>query len=253
MFDSVLLCTCNTLCFLGRVCVKYRSTNTKEELCEDRMWPEAELWELPCTVLILITCVSHIHTQQQQRAYCQPGTLKTLSKSTVRMSFFSQRGWTVKNRVREEQRMKEGSQNHVRPLRLDCAGIVKYNLVHPTQLDPFWNTLTRFLSKPAEQLHNWHLISLEGCIKQIHFSFFKVISVKSNAFLKSFHYNKYIWHTYFNVIGCKNRGLNKSMFNLSNKVQKRLWWYYRTVFLVSLWLVGPYNQYIFLNNTFVKI
>lgn len=51
---------------------------------------------------------------QQQGAYCHPGTLKTLSKSKVLMFCFFQTGWTAKNGVREEQRMKEGTQNHVR-------------------------------------------------------------------------------------------------------------------------------------------
>lgn len=47
----------------------------------------------------------------RQRNYCYPDTLNTLSKRMV--PFLT--GWTVKNGVQEGRRVKEGTQNLVRP------------------------------------------------------------------------------------------------------------------------------------------
>lgn len=65
------------------------------------------------TLSSVITSVFPTHAHMQwQRNYCYSDTLNTLSK---RMVLFFLAGWTVKNGVQEGGRVKEGTQNHVRP------------------------------------------------------------------------------------------------------------------------------------------
>lgn len=139
------------LCTFGG-CVKCRSTNTQVELSDDRIWPQAKLWELPRTVLTDYLCVSHLHTHSyththmlRQRNYCPSDTLNTLSE---RMALFEQ-GGKVKNReCRKGEERRKAHKNMSDPLRQIWHCVIQSCAPHP-----IWSLLNTRTHSPAHRKH----------------------------------------------------------------------------------------------------